>query len=740
MRQPGPRRWGDPLVTKGTLADDSRDLSYLVDRIDPPRDNPFNSLFFLAGVDFFTSGDAAVCTAHGEVWIVRGLDESLEKVTWQRFATGLYQSLGLEIVDDHVIVLGRDQLTRLHDENADGEADFYESFNHDLVDYGMPHAYAMRLERMPDGSFIFLKAGDGPHGSALVRLSPDGERLDVVARGFRHPFGMGAGPLGEITVADSEGNWVPSSKIDLIQPGGFYGFLGTAALTGESPSPLRPLCFIPKVADNSCGGQFWNTSASWGPYHRGGMFHFSWGRCTLHAVLPQQVANQWQAATVEIPGVVLQSGPAEAEFHPRDGQLYVVGLDGWQTGAQSDGSFERIRYGGKPVNLPSRFAAHADGILIDFDEPLDPDCLRSGDAIRVEQWNYRWSSTYGSYHYSAADPKRVGHDVVKIHEASLSDDGKQLFVQIGDLRPVDQIQLALSLRTVAGASLKCNLYGTINALAAPHEAPKSKQLEQLLDKENLVAWCIVPFDSRKRGPEERAAMLEQLGIRRVAYDCAPEHIATFDEELDAYERHGIILHAFWMPVDTDTPLKENHWPIVLDLVRRHRVSPELWVMLNNGLVENLPDDERPKRAAEIIAPIARAAAEHGCRIGFYNHGGWWGEPDNQIRVLKLLQDSKIDNVGLVYNFHHGHEHVADFEQLARRMQPYLLTVNINGMRDGGPEILQVAQGNHERAMLRDLVAAGYAGPIGILHHRDGHDAEQGLKENLLGIEQLLDRP
>ena len=74
------------------------------------------------------------------------------------------------------------------------------------------------------------------------------------------------------------------------------------------------------------------------------------------------------------------------------------------------------------------------------------------------------------------------------------------------------------------------------------------------------------------------------------------------------------------------------------------------------------------------------------------------------------------------------------------MQPYLLTVNINGMREDGPQILQVGRGTHEAAMLRELIAAGYGGPIGILHHRDGVDAEQGLKENLLGIEQLLQHP
>ena len=32
-------------------------------------------------------------------------------------------------------------------------------------------------------------------------------------------------------------------------------------------------------------------------------------------------------------------------------------------------------------------------------------------------------------------------------------------------------------------------------------------------QQNLAAWCIVPFDSKKRGPEERAEMLQRLGIK-----------------------------------------------------------------------------------------------------------------------------------------------------------------------------------------------------------------------------------
>jgi glucose/arabinose dehydrogenase len=36
-------------------------------------------------------------------------------VKWRRYASGLHQALGLKVVDDKVYVLGRDQITRLHD-------------------------------------------------------------------------------------------------------------------------------------------------------------------------------------------------------------------------------------------------------------------------------------------------------------------------------------------------------------------------------------------------------------------------------------------------------------------------------------------------------------------------------------------------------------------------------------------------------------------------------------------------
>ena len=100
----------------------------------------------------------------------------------------------------------------------------------------------------------------------------------------------------------------------------------------------------------------------------------------------------------------------------------------------------------------------------------------------------------------------------------------------------------------------------------------------LFARENLVAWCIVPFDSKKRSPEDRAAMLARLGFKRFAYDWRAEHIPSFDAEMDALEQKGIKLDAFWVaPGELN---RESR--IILDLLERHGLKTDLWVLLDLG--------------------------------------------------------------------------------------------------------------------------------------------------------------
>ena len=63
------------------------------------------------------------------------------------------------------------------------------------------------------------------------------------------------------------------------------------------------------------------------------------------------------------------------------------------------------------------------------------------------------------------------------------------------------------------------------------KAPVKTGQKDLLGKENLVAWCIVPFDSSERTPLQRAKMLVDLGITQYAYDYRDKHIPSFKEEI-----------------------------------------------------------------------------------------------------------------------------------------------------------------------------------------------------------------
>ena len=264
--------------------------------------------------------------------------------------------------------------------------------------------------------------------------------------------------------------------------------------------------------------------------------------------------------------------------------------------------------------------------------------------------------------------------------------------------------------------------------SAEKAAPASKGGDSVTPfrRDNLVAWCIVPFDAKQRGPRERAQMLARLGIRRVAYDWRDHHVPQWDEELSQYKAHGIELVAFWAP---------GRHQQILDLLKRHGVRAQLWVMGAEPKADT--QVKRVDAAAAAVAPVAKLAKQYGCTVGLYNHGGWFGQPQNQVAIIERLRRDGVDNVGIVYNLHHGHEHLPRFPDLMKLMKPHLMCLTLNGMKQGGPKILPVGQGDSDLALLDAIRQSGYAGPVAILNHREEVDAEEGLRQNIEGLKKLL---
>lgn len=293
------------------------------------------------------------------------------------------------------------------------------------------------------------------------------------------------------------------------------------------------------------------------------------------------------------------------------------------------------------------------------------------------------------------------------------------------------------MRYLLGIALLLGACGGGPAPAPEPETPDPLADAGIFSRDNLVAWCIVPFDASKRGPKERAEMLERLGIRAVAYDYREEHIPSFDEEIAALREKNIDLAAWWCGgVDPRDPLAGSVG-LALETLRRNDASSDLWVLVQEKALEGLSQDEKVELTASAIDKIAAEAATIDGRVGIYNHGGWYGEPENELAVLMEVE---AHNVGLVYNFHHSHEHFDRLPGLFEWMAPHLLSVNLNGMTPGAEKILPLGTGERDREMLEMIRRSGYTGPIGILDHRNELDAEESLKENLDGLGRLVTTP
>lgn len=496
----GPAHWPTPIVTRGVLG--SSEGAYVVDRITTPypgvykgepedwKDNVFRRRIMLAGLDFFSDGTrAAVSTWEGDVWVVSGIDDDLDKLQWRRFASGLFEPLGLKIVNDVVYVTGRDQLTRLHDLNGDGEADHYENFNNQITNSPGFHEFQFDLHTDRAGNFYTAKAGPvrgggrgfgggggngevTPMAGTIHKISKDGKTRTVFATGFRAPNGIGVGPQGQITTGDNEGTWMPSSPINWVRKGGFYG-VEDLAHRKPIPEPDKPLAWLSKTYDNSGGAQVWVTSRKFGPLE-GELLHLSYGRAAIYWVLKEKVGQQMQGGVVRLLGgadaaqftgepVKLTSSAMRARFNDRDGQLYVVGLSGWQSDAVSLTGFDRVRYTGKEVQTVSALKVTSAGVHLTFSHPLDPASV-APENFSGERWNYRRTKDYGSPEFSVENPTRRGHDRLDIFEATLSKDARTVSLAIDDLRPTHQMLLKFKVKTAEGLPIAQTVMHTIHVV------------------------------------------------------------------------------------------------------------------------------------------------------------------------------------------------------------------------------------------------------------------------------------
>lgn len=229
-------------------------------------------------------------------------------------------------------------------------------------------------------------------------------------------------------------------------------------------------------------------------------------------------------------------------------------------------------------------------------------------------------------------------------------------------------------------------------------------------------------------------MLDKLGIKRLAYDWREKHIPTFDDELKALKQHQIALQAFWM-LSGPNPEGDANVDAVFDFLRRNQVKTQIWYMfIHPPGFDNLTQEEKVDMVAKTVSYLAGRADSLQCTLGLYNHEGWYGEPENELAVLKKVNKK---NVGLVYNFNHAQQHTETFAAFFPKILPHLLALNLAGLKKGDQHIYPIGDGDSEQEMIRVVWESTFRGPIGIINEDTDPDAEKGLQMNMAGLKNIL---
>jgi hypothetical protein len=217
---------------------------------------------------------------------------------------------------------------------------------------------------------------------------------------------------------------------------------------------------------------------------------------------------------------------------------------------------------------------------------------------------------------------------------------------------------------------------TLSISSASATSADGSTRSSLWEHDNLIAWCVVPFDAKNRGPEERSAMLQRLGFKHFAYDWRDKDVPTFDAEMDSLQKHGIDLLGWLFPMDATNP----QTTATLEVFKRHHVHPQLWVALsaanepkdwndwrrllpadfptlksdedyenfspaNKAQIERIAHDldtpknpqeqkDRVSQEAKRIAALATLARAYGSKVELYNHNGWFGMEENQLAIIE----------------------------------------------------------------------------------------------------------
>lgn len=281
-------------------------------------------------------------------------------------------AMGMLWEGDSFYFIGDGGLRRLRDSDGDGRADGPSELIRALRADGEHDAHALR--RGPDG-WLYLLCGNNagvdasfarsptspikePVAGCVLRFRPDLKASEVVADGFRNPYGMDFNPDGALFTFDSDNErcvslpWYEPTRFYHVIPGGHHGWLSPQRAKFWPTPPYAADVVSPVLTlgrGSPTGVACYRHTQFPAPY-RGGFFVLDWtfGRVDFLAISPS--GSTYTARRQVFLESVGDSGfaPTDLVVHPDTGDLYIsIG------GRGTRGAVYRVRYAGAKPPIAS---------------------------------------------------------------------------------------------------------------------------------------------------------------------------------------------------------------------------------------------------------------------------------------------------------------------------------------------------------------------------------------------------
>ena len=464
---------------------------------------PTDTALEVSSIELLPNGKMALGTRRGEIWIVTGADSA--SPTYQLFASGQHEVMGLAWKDDSLFITNRYEVARLKDEDGDGRADTFQTLCDKWGVSGDYHEYAFGSRFDKNGDLWVLLCLTGSFTSKTefrgwaVRVKPDGTMVPTCS-GIRSPGGIGFDAAGEMYSTDNQGPWHGACVVKHLVPGSFQGHpdgnVWYDLAPNMGPRPVDPIPeaykdtgkpgdnkpsgdpdrlvserarikeLIPPVVymvhgkiGNSSSFIACDTSAGkFGPFQNQ-LFVGDQSFSNVSRVFVEEVNGIKQGAVIPFRSG-FKSGII-AGLIDSQGRLFVGGSDrGWGAKGGQPYCFERLEWTGKMPFEVHEVHARADGFELTFTTPVDPATAGKVESYSARQFTYPYREAYGG--------PEVDEKFPKIKQATVAPDGKSVRLVLDSLSRGDIHELRFEgVRNPAGDPLLHTVaYYTLNEIPA----------------------------------------------------------------------------------------------------------------------------------------------------------------------------------------------------------------------------------------------------------------------------------